>query len=102
MANDAGKVEKLPEPISISHKEGDIISIVFVDAKEPTINLNQERIGKEHRTKYVKQILIAVLVPEEGQDNSIKSNMAGLVNLKSLRDSESDIYFIKLKKHSEL
>ena len=47
VANDAGKVEKLPEPISISHKEGDIISIVFVDAKEPTINLNQETIGKE-------------------------------------------------------
>ena len=46
--------------------------------------------------------MIAVLVPEEGQDNSIHSHMPGLVNLKAIRDSAEDIYFVKLKKHSEL
>ena len=50
----------------------------------------------------MKQIVIAVLVPEEGQDNSIESHMPGLVNLKAIRQSENEIYFAKLKKHSEL
>ena len=79
-----------------------MLSIVFVDAKEPTIHYNQESIGKEYRMQFVKQIVVAVLVPEEGQDNSIDSHMPGLVNLIAIRDSESDIYFVKLKKHSEL
>ena len=52
--------------------------------------------------EFVTQIMVAVMVPEEGQDNSIESHMPGLVNLKALRDSENEIYFAKLKKHSEL
>jgi len=52
--------------------------------------------------EFVTQIMVAVLVPEEGQDNSIESHMPGLVNLKALRGSENEIYFVKLKKHSEL
>ena len=93
-------MQKLSCPFTISHKEGDIISLLFIDAKVEEDN--QINIGKEYNMKYVKQIIVAVLIPEEGQDNSIDSHMPGLVNLKAIRQSEHEIYFTKLKKHSEL
>ena len=33
VANNSGQVQKLPSPYTISHKEGDIINLLFVDAK---------------------------------------------------------------------
>ena len=33
VADNAGRVQKLQNPFTISHEEGDIISVVFVDAK---------------------------------------------------------------------
>lgn len=45
VADNAGRVQKLPSPYTIAHKEGDIISVVFVDAKVEEDN--QTYIGKE-------------------------------------------------------
>ena len=45
VADNAGRVQKLPSPYTSAHKEGDIISVVFVDAKVEEDN--QTYIGKE-------------------------------------------------------
>ena len=86
-------------PFSIDHAEGDIISIVFVDARKPeTVDL----VGPEISLDFVKQYTIGVLLQEDGMDNSIDGSLPGLVGLWQKRKPLNTIYFMKLPRGSEI
>ena len=50
----------------ISHREGDIINIIFVDARKET----PKDIQAEGNIEFVTHITIAILIVEDGMNNS--------------------------------
>jgi hypothetical protein len=100
VTGNSGKVAPLRlGEFEIDHREGDIISIIFVDARKA---LPKEMLVAEKPIQFVKQIMIGVLIEEDGANNSIHQTLPGLVNLISKRKSAQPIYFIKCKNDSEL
>lgn len=91
--DDSGHVEPLATPKTIEHQEGDIISIIFVDARRGHGN---EKIKPEIHLDYVQQYMVGVFLSEDASDNSIEGALPGLVGLRALRKPNNGIFMKKL------
>ena len=97
--DDSGRVEQLSRPGTIEHVEGDIISVVFVNARKEA---GLESLGPEVYFEHVKQYTIAIFLCEEGSDNKTAGVLPGLVGLRSRRNSANEVYFKKLGMNDEM
>ncbi len=83
----------------LEHSEGQIISILFVDARR---DLNLHKIEKEQQFEHVDQYTVGIFMEEDAEDNSLNGPMEGLVGLKARRQSANEIYFKNLLRNDEL
>ena len=97
--SDTGEVERLKAPFILDHQEGDMISLIFVDARN---GQNNAQIVPEEYIQYVKQYTIGIFLAEDASDNSIDGVLPGLVGLRARRQSANDIYFRRLGRNDEL
>lgn len=87
--NALGNVEEI-EPRLIEHNEGDILNVLFVDARQI------ERCVKGFtKLSYVETVLIVCLLEEEGVNNSKRQFFPGLKNFVEARQSASPVFFMK-------
>lgn len=75
-----GEVELMTQPFVIDHQEGDIISIVFVDAR---LGTNTFKVGAEVPFQHVTQYTVGIFLSEDASDNSVDGVLQGLVGLRN-------------------
>lgn len=97
--DDLGTVELLEKPFTIDHQEGDIISIVFIDARRGQGN---DHIKPEFFYEHVTQYMIGIFIPEDASDNNVEGVLPGLVGLKAQRRPSKEILMKKLGRNDEL
>lgn len=95
---DGDKLQRLEQPWKLDHQEGEIISVIFVDARRPDY---LEDLEPEVFVEHVDQYVVAVYLEEDGRESRVDGSLPGLVGLRAKRQPSNPIYFKRLGRNDE-